>query len=256
MLPMLSNGSKYKIYNVEHTIRDDLIIKTPIPMTDIKKLEKLYNVIKYTTEFLENNNIDYCISSGTLIGCVRHYGIIPWDNDVDIIIFKEGYLKIKNLMNKYNNNHYTIIHMTPGYKLFYDNECYGELFVYDNDEKLNKYRMSYPYIDNDKPTFMTSQIYYDNEQFNKDDLFPTKITLFEDFYVRVPNNITNVLLAIYKNSNLLECKYSYNKNQQYESVDYKKYSDFANVEKLLINKIFIFVYFILHWLVSKFLISI
>ena len=40
---MLSNGSKYKIYNVEHTIRDDLIIKTPIQNEDN------FNIDDFTT---------------------------------------------------------------------------------------------------------------------------------------------------------------------------------------------------------------
>jgi hypothetical protein len=64
-MKLLSNGNKYKIFNVEHTIRDNLIIKKPIPMTDLYKLERLYKVIKYTTEFLEIHEIDYCIESGT-----------------------------------------------------------------------------------------------------------------------------------------------------------------------------------------------
>jgi DNA replication protein DnaD len=44
-MKLLSNGSKYKICNVEHTIRDNLIIKKPIPMTDLYKLERLYKAL-------------------------------------------------------------------------------------------------------------------------------------------------------------------------------------------------------------------
>ena len=166
----LTNNSQYKLFNVLHTIREDLIIKEPIPMTEQYKLERLYLVIKYTTEFLEENEIDYCIESGTLIGCVRHEGIIPWDNDLDIMIFKDGYFKIKTLMNKYNNNHFSILHMTPGFKLFYDDECYGELFVYDFDEKINLYRMAFPIINHNgsnKSTFLTSKLYYSHQKYKK-----------------------------------------------------------------------------------------
>ena len=59
LIMLLTNGSEYKIFNVEHTIREDLIIKKPIPMTDILTLEELCIVIKRITTFLETNEIDY-----------------------------------------------------------------------------------------------------------------------------------------------------------------------------------------------------
>ena len=254
----LTNNSQYKLFNVLHTIREDLIIKEPIPMTEQYKLERLYLVIKYTTEFLEENEIDYCIESGTLIGCVRHEGIIPWDNDLDIMIFKDGYFKIKTLMNKYNNNHFSILHMTPGFKLFYDDECYGELFVYDFDEKINLYRMAFPIINHNgsnKSTFLTSKLYYSHQKYKKKSLFPTKKILFEDFYIRVPNNILDVLINTY-NGNLLECIYISEKNIQYESIKLNNYKFLEIIEKLVCNKIFIFIYIIIHWLINNFVIHI
>ena len=251
---LLTNGSKYNIFNSEHTIRDDLIIKNPIPISNIDKLEKLYLVIKYTTEFLEKHNIDYCIESGTLIGCVRHDGIIPWDDDVDIMIFKEGYFKLKKLMNKYNNENHKILHITPGFKLFYDNESYGELFLYDLDKKNGVYRMAFPYIDN-KPTFYTGKLYFDYQRFNEEDIFPTKKTLFEDFYVRTPNNIKNILKTTYTN-NLLECVYCPDKNAQHASLKLIHYKIVEVIENITCNKILIFLYIFIHWLASRKLVTI
>ena len=253
-MKLLTNGSQYNIFNVKHTIRDNLIIKTPIPMTDLYKLERLYLVIKYTTEFLEKNEIDYCIEGGTLIGCVRHDGIIPWDNDTDIMIFKDGYFKIKTLMDKYNNDNFSIMHITPGFKLFYEDECYGELFVYDYDEKMDLYKMAFPIIDN-KSTFLTTDIYYNYAKYKYDTLFPTKKTLFEDFYVRIPNKIINILNTTYK-SNLLVCKYSADKNNQYESMKLSNYKFAQSIEKLVCNKILLFIYIFLHYIVKKISISI
>ena len=252
-MKLLTNGSKYKICNVEHTIKDNLIIKKPITMTEKYKLERLYLVIKYTTKFLEENDIDYCAESGTLLGCIRHNGIIPWDNDVDIMIFKEGYLKMKTLMNKYNNEPFRILHITPGFKLFYKDECYGELFVYDIDEKMDLYRQSFPYI-NDKPTFITSNIYYNHLKFKKDIIFPTQKILFEDFYIRMPNNLIEALSITFK-GNLLECKYIPELNNQHEIIHFKKYNLFSSIEKIICNKILIFIYIILHWFIAKIMIT-
>jgi molybdopterin/thiamine biosynthesis adenylyltransferase len=66
----------------------------------------LYNILKDVTKVLEKNNLEYFVSFGTLLGAVRHGGLIPWDTDTDIIIpdnKKEEYLKLlqKELGDKY-----------------------------------------------------------------------------------------------------------------------------------------------------------
>ena len=63
-MKLLTNNSKYSIFNNKHIIRDDLIIKKPIPMTNIVVLEELYMVIRYTTLFLEtyNKNPKVCLN--------------------------------------------------------------------------------------------------------------------------------------------------------------------------------------------------
>ena len=59
--------------------------------------KKLWNVqINLINEFAricKKYNLNWFISDGTLLGAIRHQGFIPWDDDVDIVMFRPDYEK-------------------------------------------------------------------------------------------------------------------------------------------------------------------
>lgn len=61
-------------------------------------LEIQRNLLKLLYEFdsfCQKEGIQYSVSSGTLLGAVRHKGFIPWDDDLDVNITRENYNKLK-----------------------------------------------------------------------------------------------------------------------------------------------------------------
>lgn len=55
----------------------------------------------------DENNINYFLDSGTLIGAIRHKGFIPWDDDLDIGMLRNDYEKfIKIAPEKLSDDYY------------------------------------------------------------------------------------------------------------------------------------------------------
>ncbi len=54
---------------------------------------KLVLITKFVVDVCQANNLRYFVGYGSALGAVRHHGMIPWDNDVDICIPRPDYIK-------------------------------------------------------------------------------------------------------------------------------------------------------------------
>lgn len=50
-----------------------------------------------TKKFLDEHGLTFYLGEGTLLGCIRHQGFIPWDDDVDICMPRDDYQKLVEL---------------------------------------------------------------------------------------------------------------------------------------------------------------
>ncbi|WP_288887387.1 phosphorylcholine transferase LicD [uncultured Eubacterium sp.] len=65
--------------------------------------EKELSMLKEVKEIFEKNNISFYLACGTALGCVRHKGFIPWDDDIDIYVNGFDYIRIRETFSKEMN---------------------------------------------------------------------------------------------------------------------------------------------------------
>ena len=63
----------------------------------VEKQKQLFNLLKEIDTICKNNGIEYVLAGGTLIGAMRHKGFIPWDDDVDIMMTRDNWDKLKEV---------------------------------------------------------------------------------------------------------------------------------------------------------------
>ena len=71
--------------------------------------ELLMETLRYTIRFLDNHHLRWFVGYGTCIGAVRHKGLIPWDDDVDLIMPREDYNKLVSLSGEFNGSGYEMV---------------------------------------------------------------------------------------------------------------------------------------------------
>lgn len=154
-------------------------------------VQDLYQMLKDTIEIFDRAGIKYVAVGGTTLGMIRHGGVIPWDDDVDLTILHEDEPKLINVKPAFD---------ALGYHFTYDT---NKAVMYCISKKGNpsldsRPNLTFPFIDifvmhQDVKTkrfvysnWMTRD-YFPDEWYSEDAFFPFKMKAFGPLMINCIN---------------------------------------------------------------------
>jgi GR25 family glycosyltransferase involved in LPS biosynthesis len=234
------------VYNTKHLIFPLYNYQPFKNIWDENKMNKMIKLLTNSKKCLDVLNIDMIASYGTLLGLIRHQDVIPWDDDLDVIIDKKYFKTIldnRKLFLKYDIDIYLVKGLLgePNFIKLYD---INEPKIYNRGKNW-----SWPFIDifgsyiKDDKFYIESNSNPYNYVLNIEDIYPLKNIKYKNITINIPNNSNNVLTVLYGNDWNDIC-YSSPYNHQLEKpffnqVKTKCSEILSNINEDIFNNVFI-----------------
>lgn len=142
---------------IDDNTQKDLRAKYNPEGSDLRNAQlRMLEILKYIDKVCRDNNLTYWLSSGTLLGAVRHQGFIPWDDDLDIEMPMSDYRKFKDILKNQK----------------------GQFILQDHDTD-NNYYFAYPKV-RDTHSVCINETEIDDKYFNYNGLWVDIFVLEEN----------------------------------------------------------------------------
>lgn len=192
---------------------------------------KMYETMWVVDLVFKKFDIDYSVSGGTLIGAIRHSGLIPWDDDLDIMVLEPGFRRMyeSDVIGEFNNHGYNLIiernkkfvthiykesdpslivnepiHIKTGRPLFHKHKL-----KYNQGKPFVKSAMCdfFPHREIKKNVFQPYWGgYRGRDKISSDEIFPTQRKQFGTFEVSVVNRYEDYMKRYFGGDVLINAK--------------------------------------------------
>jgi len=173
--------------------------------------DEALRLLKDADEILTAEGVDYCLMFGTLLGLLRHGDFIPWDDDLDIIIFDierfekrcwpgfetKGYLLLKDVR---------MLRRISFLPFFKTRKRCGYRIYHETGKDIPGVSWKFPWLGIWEHNLKGRGMILPPEKivYNKEDFFPLQRKRFHDFSVLIPNRSEKILNTYFKCNDWLE----------------------------------------------------
>jgi phosphorylcholine metabolism protein LicD len=155
--------------------------------TEQKIINRVYYLLDEISMEFDKNGVEYIMVGGTLLGSVRHGGMIPWDDDGDLCVLNKTPEEIIEILKPLKDkNILSRIHKYGNLVISSVNNQIGLVDIFFMKKTNSKYKFMYPY-----------NVKYSNEWFYEDDLYPIKKYIFGPLVLKGPNKYNEYLIRTY-----------------------------------------------------------
>lgn len=98
--------------------------------------ECIIDVLRFFVDLCKKHNLRYFIAYGSAIGAIRHHGIIPWDDDIDVVMPRPDFERLKMICKTTDIGKYELIgpDNTPNYYMPFAKMCNKETTLLESEE--------------------------------------------------------------------------------------------------------------------------
>jgi len=173
-----------------------------LELTPTAVVVRVYHLGRIISRVFQEENLHYWTSGGTTLGAVRHNGLIPWDDDLDLCILKDNTHQFTaSVVPKLENEHGVICQETCfGYRLFHrtnsepskDNGYATHRYPFCDVFVMRRQEVSHKQSNCDsllvECASATARCLYPKEIYPYEDIADPSQAKFGDFYLSVPRN--------------------------------------------------------------------
>lgn len=174
-----------------------------LPRIDPKEVGLFYSLLIKMDHIFKQHGLPYWATCGTLLGAVRHQGMIPWDDDLDIAIFAKDIPVLEGLKEALAESGLEMCY-NPRFEIYKIYFKTGQPILQKNG---HAYPWTYPFIDvfplielERKYTYIYSgwQKKCPEDYFTEEDLnFPLPTLPFGPLMLTVPHHYLEYITRVY-----------------------------------------------------------